>query len=1400
MSTRRLNIIAGGVAAAVVVLVIVLLSLTGSDTEPTVLRSASADEVAPDETLNIGTVDLVGTGTPSADLDLVNGTATLDASGCFAVRALMASLFETPEGTATAKIPGMDLAARFENVVATIRCGSDNSIALSGTLRTDTVTLTSDITLRWSGFDTGVPDVRLTGSVSAATGGGLRVSDLVIPLAGLIGLDLTASDLPADLELTSTQLDAWWPRQGEAWLDVTLGSTLTTNQGDRTNLNVLVSATRSTDTTVLWGLHVDPPAGSTVNLASLLANDSLSWLGSVQFPELLLGYVTPSDRRVVLADLPTDRTMPTTFFAGKRGAPTDNAAFDATLRATASMNLDLLGGDLRSLVGYAPGAQAVFTGAMGLNIGDLLNGDGSIGITSLTASIGLPGADGAASSVLPDGVRLGDTRVEATWLANTNTFAATLSASASIDLPDPSTPTGITTLNPTLTARFDGPGTGNPTLRMEGLIPGTAAAPAWPNAFGLDWFDLVEVGTTLEFGGGNATVTTLGTMNLGGAPTRVNLRLNSDAAGTTVSIDASTPEQIPLTELARQWGLTLSDEFDLTVGGNPDQPARLQGQLTVATDGTVSGGLGFQAASVLTLGTSTFDADVLLSVGFEPDGATNAFAGARLGATTIGNLAGGFSDELGRELNRTNLGEVALPTTGVVFTSEPIQAASTNVSAAQRTFFDPLFGCTPNRPCTYRVDLAPGVHFLSDFALPRQPGSTTKVLFEDVYRAFWMDEPPTAQFQLSLTLPRAGQPLVSEGLEARINLGIRPDPARQADWFRNADLTVGLKVVTSGLNLDLGGRLGIRLLDETLTTQGACAEKTWVADSRPSGGGCYDELDIAVASTLELGTSNRFTLAGSVIAERGWRQPLGIDFLEFSAVVAQIDVTVDAAGPSFQLGFYVSGTLLSERGERDLAGSMVVGLRPVPTAPFVVPTFGGLRVSSKGGLDVADLMLLTGTAPGLAPHLDTVNPDLPATSLRNAEFMVGTANYPSLCISTGVRFSAELYLGGAPTRVAPPRETPRTCQPQPTTAPLTCRTAPTPCTAAVNLRADSSGVALVGAIDTFSLGRVRWSDAEVVVDLTSASPRFRVAGRADVTGLGRGAIQLDLTATRSLLSGDIELFAPAGGPTNVPPLKASVSATVVGADAADFDLQVQLQSDVGLLVRTIASDALVGFTDTARLLDALYQDLKANDGDVLRTLRTVPKTMHDQGVRVPTWVYNPRPLTMDLTVVAGLIDDFVTKNRLPRPTFGQIFAGTPLNPPILGINRIPGIKDYIPTAPGSFTEFLDTIVEPALTNTLRRLGVPSDWTFERAVADLQDRIDTLDIPIIIECAEFRLQLGGTSNRTTLRIAGEAFTNPIGISLTWDVSKPFWDQLSGIGPTLVRQLFVEPAIVGCGTTP
>lgn len=1406
--SRRRRVTITGVAALGLAVVLALAVVNrNDDNSSTVLRSASADDTPAEEVIEVGDLTIVPTEAPPPALDLTADNATLDASGCAVVRGLIAALGDNAEGLATAKIPGLNVNATFEDVRATIRCGSDNSLTLAGTLRTERLLTTASTRLSWPDTSTAVPEVRFTAALESTTDGGqLTVSDLVVPIANLIGSDLTASDLPLDLTLTSLGLDAWWPRQGDAWLDLTAGTTLTTNQGSSVDVNLLASATTPRDVlnpTVLWGVHLNPPTGTTVDLKALLANDSLSWLGGVQFPELLLGYVTPGDRTVVLADLPADRTLPRTFFAGKQGDPTVNRTFDSTLRATAIVNLDSLGDDLRTLVGYRPGASAVMNGELGLRVGDLLNGGGSIDVTSVAADITLPEADGTAGTLLPDGVRLGTSRIDATWRAATGMVNATVSASADIDLPDPSKPGGAVTLNPTLTGRFDRPSSGDMRLQLQGTVPGSTAAPAWPNAFGLDWFDLTEAGITLAVTPTGVEVSTFGAMNLGGAATRVDLRLNTGTNGTELSLDASTPEAIPLTALARQWGVTLSDEFDLTVGGSADRPARLQGQLKVADDGTVSGGLGFRAASTLTLGTSDFDAEVLLDVGFEPDGTTNTFAGALLGPTTIANLAGAFSDTLGRELNRTNLGAVKLPTTGLVITDQPLRAVSATMSAAQRTFFDPLYGCTPPRPCTYTVDLAPGVHFLSDFALPRQPGSTTKVLFEDVYRAFWMDEPPTAQFNLSLTLPKAGQPLVSEGLEARINLGIRPDPERQADWFRAADLGVGLKVTATGVGFDLSGRLGIRLLDQTRSSSAACADKTWVADDRPGGGGCYDELDIAVASTLQVGTTNRLTLAGSVIAERGWRQPLGIEFLEFGAMVAQLEVTLDAAGPSVQMGFYASGRLITERGDRDLAGSFAVGLRPIPSAPFVVPTFGGLRVSSKGGLDLADLMLLAGTAPTQAPGLGTPPADLPAASLRNAEFMVGTADYPALCIATGVRFSAELYVGASPTRVSAPAETPRTCRPQPATAPLTCRKAATPCTAAVSLRADTSGIAVVGAIDRFSLGRVQWNDAEVVFDLTSTPPRFQVAGQAVVAGLGRGSLRMELGAARSLLAGDVELFAAAGGPTKVPPLKASVSATVTGpvtgTTAAGFDMQVQLQSDVGLLVRTVATDALRNFTDTVRLLDGLYQDLKANDGDVLRTLRTVPKTLHEQGVRVPTWVYNPRPLTMDLTVAAGAIDDFVTRNRLPRPTFGQIFSGTPLNPPILGISRIPGIKDYIPSAPGSFTEFLDTIVEPALDNALRRLGLPSDWTFEQAVADLQADVDAIDIPIVIRCAEFRLTLGGTGTRTTLRVAGEAFDNPIGLSLTWDVSKPFWDQLSGIGPTLVRQLFKEPAVVDCGTT-
>jgi hypothetical protein len=1401
------GVMAGVVATALAVgLAVFLFDHSDDDTASSVERSASAD--SPDEVLEVADFALVRADEPAPALDLTAENATLDASGCFAVRAAIAGFGDNAEGLATARLPGLNLNATFENVRATIRCGVDNSLTLTGTLRTEDLVTSVSTRLGWPDTSTAIPEVRLTATLDGTSDGGLlKLSDLVVPVAGLIGADLAAGDLPSDLTLTSLAVDAWWPREGDAWLDLTAGTTLTTNRGSSAGVNLLASITTpraAPDPTVLWGLHVTPPSGTTVDLESLLANDSLSWLGGVQFPELLLGYVTPGDRTVTLADLPTDRTLPRTFFAGKQGELTTNPTFDATLRATATVDLDSLGDDLRTLVGYGPGARAVMNGELGIRVGDVLKGDGRVEVTGVTADITLPSADGAAGSLLPAGVRLGATRIDANWQAATATVEATVNANASVDLPDPSKPGGVITLNPALTARFEGPSSGDVRARLTGTVPGTAAAPAWPDVFGLGWFDLTEAGITLAANPTGAEVSAFGEVNLGGAATRVDLRLNATAPRTELNVDATTPDAIPLAQLARQWGVTLSDEFDLTVGGSAERPARLQGRLAIDDDGKVSGGLGFRAASTLTLGTSDFDAEVLLAVAFEPDGSTNSFGGARLGTTTIANLTGAFSTDLGRELGRTNLGAVNLPTTGLVFANTGLQAPSSELSTDQRAFFDPLFGCTASRPCTYTVDLAPGVHFLSDFALPRQPGSTTKVLFEDVYRAFWMDEPPTAQFRLSLTLPQAGRPLVSEGLEARIDLGIRPDPERRADWFRAADLGVGLQVTATGLNFELGGRLGIRLLDETRSSNEACADKTWVADSRPGGGGCYDELDIAVASMLAVGTTNRFTLAGSVIAERGWRQPLGIDFLELSALVAQIDVRVDAAGPSFQFGFNMSGKIITERGDRDLAGSFVVGLRPVPTAPFVVPTFGGLRVSSRGGLDLADLMLLAGTAPSQAPDVTTPPADLPTVSLRNAEFMVGTADFPSLCITTGVRFSGELYVGVAPVRVTAPGETPRTCRPQPTTAPVACRTAAAPCTAAVNLRSDSTGIALVGVIDKFSVGRVQWSNAEVVFDLTSTAPRLRLAGQASVTGLGRGGLELEFTATRSLLVGDIELFAPAGAPTKVPPLKASVSATLTsgttGTAATEFDLLVRLQSDVGLLVRTIATDKLREFVDTAILLDWIYRDLKANDGDVLRTLRTVPRQLHEQGVRVPTWVYNPQPFTFDLTVAAGYIDDFVTKNRLPRPTFGQIFSGTPLNPPVFGISRIAGIKDFIPSAPGSFTEFLDTVVEPALENALRRRGVPVGWSFEQAIADLQASIDGIDIPIVISCAEFRLALGGTGTRATMRVAGEAFENPIGLSIAFDTSKSFWDQLSSIGPTLVRQLFVEPAVVGCDTSP
>ncbi len=1379
-------------------------SVTPDTSEPTTTTTTLPTSTAPTTSFAVMTVP--------------TDTAGLDVSGCTLARAALAIAADAAtqpgagQGILTTKIPGLDLDATFENVTATLRCNDDSLIRLTGTLRTGTIVLSADLTLSWPDTSTLVPEVRLVGSITGSADVGLvSLSDLVVPAAQMIGADLTASDLPLDLDVRQLRVDGRWPRIGPAWLDLSVGTRLRTNQQDALGVNLLVSASgdvnSTTEPTVLWGVHLDPSQGRTADLETLLRTQDLSWLGGMQFPELRLGYVTPSDRSVTLNSFAADRLVARDFFTDSAGALDENATFDATLRGTGTVRLASLGRQLQDVFGYSDDARARVSGELGLRIGDLLKPSGTlVDVTRVALEVSLPATDGAASSVMPDWLGLAETRVGMRWTPTTGVDVS-LSAGARLTLPDPSQPTGVVTLTPTLDGRLAVSDTGSDvTLRLEGLTRGTAASPAWPNAFGLDWFDLVDAGTTVEVTTTSAQVTSFGVMNLGGIPTRVNLGVSSGSERTSLTLDAAISGRLSLAAVARQWGLDVSKEFDVSVGGDPTRPARFGGRLDIASDGTVTGSLGFDARSDLTIGPSTFGADMVLSLGFDADGTVSAFTGARLDATTIATVAGAISSDLGRSLATTNLGAVTLPSTGIVITSEAIDHTSTTLSTAQRAFFDPLYGCTGQPRCAYTVRLEPGVHLLSPFQMPRQPGSTTKVLFDDVYRAFWAEDSPTAQFNLSLTLPPAGQPLISAGFEAAIRLNIRPDVTRQADWFRSADLAVALKLAGTGLSFELAGDLGIRMLDETRTTAADCSAKTWVADGRPGGGGCYDELDFAVATSLQLGATSRFTLAGSIVSDKGWRQPLGIEFLEFGAVAVKLDVAVDAAGPSFQLGFYVSGKIITERGDRDLAGSMVVGLRVVATPPYVIPNFGGLRVSSRSGFDLADLMLLAGTAPSQAAGLGEPPADLPAASLRNAEFMVGTADYPDLCIATGLRFSAELYLGQSPARAATAVETPRSCTPQPASSSLDCRRAARPCDAVVGLRVGSNGVTLAGGIGRFALGRLEVTDAEMFVDLNATAPTVKVSGQAAVQGLGRGGVVVDIQPTSSTLQGSLELTTQVGGPTRLPALRASVSA-VVNADVlamlrtgdtskASLELHVLLQSDFGALVRTIVGDAVRDFTDTLLLLDGVYQDLKANDGDVLRTLRTVPKTLYDQGVRVPLWVYNPRPLTMDLTVAAGAIDDFVTKNRLPRPTFGQIFAGTPVNPPILGITRIPGIKDFIPSAPGSFTEFLERIVEPAMDQAMQRLGAPSGYTVQTLIADLENWVATIDVPAAISCADFRLSLSSTSNRTTLRVAGNIGEHPLGIAVTWDFTKPFWDQLASVGPTLVRQLFVEPVPVTC----
>ena len=1454
-----------------------------------------------------GIVDLLDAGVPTIpDVDVTQPAAT-----CASVRDSIESYAGPAGQPLTLKIPGFTLGVRVSEATITVNCGTSNVLQLEGKLqlpRDDQLPLPVATTIRldWADGLDAVPDVRFElDAGNAITGQIVELSSAIDVAAALIpGVDVAADDLPADLRLRQLKVDARWTQFDGWWFDGVVGTQIRHDDdvSDTVNVNLLLSATTAAggEPVVLTGLHADPLVGDTFTMGGIFRGAIGEYLAAIELPEMHMAYVQPEGATVDLTQHPISRSLPREFFTEIGGTlPPEDQEFDSELRISATVELDSLPSTVRKTFGYADGAVARLRGTADITFGDLFDeGLDAVTPTSAELTMELPGLDGSQATALPDWLDVGATTMTLAWDADLDGFVFGFETAAQLHIPDESQPTGEIVLAPTLAGEIQvlGEQGGDVvTIGIQGAVPGTAADPAWPHPYGFDWLDLYSVGADLvviqpiaDTVGDELEVDASVTASfaLGGKTFGTVLRFEREAGETQLSINLTLEESVALSAILDHFGVDLPDEFDVSVGPESpgDEPVSLTATFTVpAAGGEPVGSIAVNAPGTIHIGSSDFGVSFLIELETKPGGGFQVLAGARLDATTMTQLVGAVSADLSAAVAGTPFGPLALPDTALLFTVDDVDRSRFELTDEARAFFDPLYGCADDS-CQYEVELAGGVHLLSALTMPDDPDNPGKPVFDDVFRAFWLDGAPPVLLDLSVPVPADGS-ISFSGVSFDLRLPIRPAADVRPDWFRSANLGIGLRLGTAGVEFELSGDLGIRMLDDSHTTDSACASasKHW-QPMTGGGSGCYDLLDFEVTAAVSLGPVPSFTLAGEIESEGGWRSPFGLEFLEFGGVAMQFTVEVPPSGnASFLIGLYASGKLiLDDAGfEKDLVGSIVIGLRVVQGPPFVIPEFRGIRIASQAGLELADLERLydiardtaAGAVAGVEAEL-AANPDLdepawlgqlgelavlpplslddtglPNIGLRNVELMIGLGDFPRVCISTGVRLGAELYIGAEPVDGSTIEvETPGDCPDGPISDPIGCLAkAVDPCDAAASLDVGLGGLELAGSMNEFVVGPITWDAATFQFELTPTSQRMSLSGGAAIAGLADGDIDLTIAPGGIAFLGDVTLFPGSAVPPDTPAFRALIEGeAALSVDEllgllddptqlpGGLDVHVVLQSDFDALVRNVTEPPLIAFRDTVATTVALYEGLKATDGDPVQTLLDLPDDLRALDVTVPVWFDDPDGV--DLVEAVATIDDLMRAAEIDTPTMGQFFSGiefeepftlpgieTPGFDPIeercwivpyliegvvvddvcysVHIPGVPGIGDLVPGAPSSFTEFLTTVVEPQLTEALQLVGLPADTDFVDLTDELLTQLRSVSLPISLECADFRLATGDADPGVTLRLGANVFGTELGLALGWDFGAPADAQALALAEQFIEQL-LDPEEAACeaiGTT-
>ena len=493
---------------------------------------------------------------------------------------------------------------------------------------------------------------------------------------------------------------------------------------------------------------------------------------------------------------------------------------------------------------------------------------------------------------------------------------------------------------------------------------------------------------------------------------------------------------------------------------------------------------------------------------------------------------------------------------------------------------------------------------------------------------------------------------------------------KQPDWFDHG--AVSLTISTSGLKFS--GDLGMRIrrqgggYDETNCPDGSVLPIVW--NDETQGSACYDKLDFVISVTIDYSNPAEpgIELAGVLQTSGGWHHAFGQSWLTVNHVALELGVKMTPTGPEVTLGF--QGDI--QVGSKDIEAAIKVGLATLQVPPFVRPDLIGFSLASSSGVALSDVVAMQKAVSGGATLLDTSS--LPDVSIRNFFFQFSTENDSNLCLTQGLRFNGDLYVGSNLPTPDPPSVDGTGCRnfsADPSSPSSSCIShKANGCLASIGATIDGSGIRAKGELSGFTLGPLAMKDSSFHLNLTATEQSLFMSGGVKIAStsytFAEGTATLEFSKDGFFFTGDAAVFNGA--------FHAYIQTSApFDFTNPSFTLKVWLRADVNAAIQGALSQGLQAvkpiLVGISQIVALFGQDGAAG------ILQNLPTTLKSAGVTVPPDI---QKIVNGIADVAKQINDFghatgfsldlrraaqgLQASRLPRPSehVRPLLANVPL--------------------------------------------------------------------------------------------------------------------------------------------